>query len=67
MIVAHGISYDGTGVYDNYLGPSELNSALTAEATTASLTVYRSLPSGGMGPIREWPLSGVMSEGVVRR
>ena len=37
VVVVHGINYDGSGVYDDYLGRSELNSALTAESTAPAL------------------------------
>jgi hypothetical protein len=59
VIVIHGISYDGTGVYDNFLGPSDLNSALTAEATAPALC----------GPLRPGSASssGAVQFGAVKQ
>ncbi len=37
VMVVHGINYDGSGVYDDYLGRSELSNALTATATAPAL------------------------------
>ena len=37
VFVVHGISYDNTGFYDDYLGPSDLDSKLPGEATAPAL------------------------------
>src|SRR5205807_2679252 len=37
VIVVHGIDPDGNGVYDNFLGTSDLSKALPAEATAPAL------------------------------
>ncbi len=37
VIVVHGIDYNGNGIYDDYLGTSDLSKALPAEATAPAL------------------------------
>ena len=37
VFVVHGINYDGTGFYDDFLGPSDLDSKLPGEATAPAL------------------------------
>ena len=37
VVIVHGIDYSGTGVYDDYLGASDLNNRLTAESTDPAL------------------------------
>jgi hypothetical protein len=37
VFVVHGISYDNTGFYDSFLGPSDLDSKLPGEATAPAL------------------------------
>ena len=37
VLVVHGINYDNTGFYDDYLGPSDLNPKLPGEATAPAL------------------------------
>ena len=37
VFVVHGISYDGSGFYDDYLGKSDLDSRLPGEATAPAL------------------------------
>jgi len=36
-VVVHGVDYDGSGVYDDALGPSDLNSNLTGDSTAPAL------------------------------
>jgi hypothetical protein len=37
VFVVHGINYDNTGFYDDFLGPSDLDSRLPGEATAPAL------------------------------
>ncbi len=37
VVIVHGISYDGNGVYDGYLGTSDLSNHLTEESTDPAL------------------------------
>jgi serine/threonine protein kinase len=37
VFVVHGINYDNTGFYDDFLGPSDLDSKLPGEATAPAL------------------------------
>ena len=37
VFVVHGINYDGSGFYDDFLGPSDLDSKLPGEATAPAL------------------------------
>jgi hypothetical protein len=37
VFVVHGINYDSTGFYDDFLGPSDLDSRLPGEATAPAL------------------------------
>jgi hypothetical protein len=37
VFVVHGINYDGSGFYDSFLGPSDLDSKLPGEATAPAL------------------------------
>jgi hypothetical protein len=57
VVVVHGIDYDHSGVYDDFLGRSELTRSLTADATAPALC--GTLRSSTSSPV---PFGAVMAD-----
>jgi len=44
VVVIHGIDYDGSGTYDNVLGPSDLAPQFTGDSTAPALCGHLAAP-----------------------